>query len=266
MKMIGKNSMGLLVVFLITVAVVTYWSLNDGGLSGTSPEQLIEGVDDPRAKALISLSDSIERISWHSGIKDTFINMSVVLNLLLDESVIETNTFEGLRKKINISYSSSLQRAFEEWKHNCNQSNYASLKSELLKLYSEPECRINLSNAVSDIRKYDQILGFQSKLGTYIKSDYDEQEFNKLNDQIQLFKNYFSCSGVLSILSGYDNALQRQKKYYEEFSTIDAFEKNGEIARVKHKIEELCGDASLRQYSAYYIKFSIFNSKYSVCN
>ena len=266
MKMIGKNSMGLLVVFLITVAVVTYWSLNDGGLSGTSPEQLIEGVDDPRAKALISLSDSIERISWHSGIKDTFINMSVVLNLLLDESVIETNTFEGLRKKINISYSSSLQKAFEEWKHNCNQSNYASLKSELLKLYSEPECRTNLSSAVSDIRKYDQILGFQSKLGLYIKSEYDGQEFSKMEEKIQSFKTYFICSGVLSILSGYENALQRQRKYYEEFITIDAFDRNGENEGVKDKIEELCGDVSLRQYSAYYNKFSVYNSKHSVCN
>jgi len=266
MKIMGKNSLGLLVALLITVAVVTYWSLNEGGLSGTPPEEPIEGVNDPRAKALISLSDSIELISWHSGIQDTFINMSVVLNLLLDESAIETNTFEGLRKKINISYSSSLQRAFEEWKHNCNQSNYASLKSELLKLYSEPECRTTLSSAVSDIRKYDQILGFQSKLGTYIKSDYDEQEFSQLKDQIQSFKNYFSCSGVLSILSGYDNALQRQRKYYEEFSTIEAFDINGETGRVKRKIEELCGDASLRQYSAYYKKFSVYNSKHSACN
>jgi len=263
MKKMSKNSLGLLVVLLITVAVVTYWSLIDGGLP---PEEKLEEVNDPRAKALISLSDSIERISWHSGIKDTFINMSVVLNLLLDEGVIETNTFEGLRKKINISYSSSLQRAFEDWKHNCNQSNYAILKSELLKLYSEPECRTNLSSAVSDIRKYDQILGFQSKLGPYIKSDYDEQEFNKLKDQIQSFKAYFSCSGVLSILSGYENALQRQRKYYEEFITIDAFDRNRETEGVKEKIEELCGDLSLRQYSAYYNKFSVYNSKYSVCN
>ncbi|MBM3418547.1 MAG: hypothetical protein FJY17_06470 [Bacteroidetes bacterium] len=249
MKMIGKNSLGLLAVLLITVAVVTYWSLNEGD-KRRSDRKTIEEVNDPRAKALISLSDSIEPISWHSGIKDTFINMSVVLNLLLDESVIETNTFEGLRKKINISYSSSLQRAFEDWKHNCNQSNYTSLKSEILKLYSEPECRTNLSSAVSDIRKYDQILGFQSKLGLYIKSDYDGQEFSKLEDQIQSFKTYFSCSGVLSILSGYENALQRQRKYYEEFITIDAFDRNRETEGVKEKIEELCGDLSLRQYSA----------------
>ncbi|MBM3456022.1 MAG: hypothetical protein FJX80_12910 [Bacteroidetes bacterium] len=259
----SKNSLGLLVVLLITVAVVTYWSLIDGGLP---PEEKLEEVNDPRAKALISLSDSIERISWHSGIKDTFINMSVVLNLLLDEGVIETNTFEGLRKKINISYSSSLQRAFEDWKHNCNQSNYAILKSELLKLYSEPECRTNLSSAVSDIRKYDQILGFQSKLGPYIKSVYDAQEFSKLKDQIQSFKTYFSCSGVLSILRGYDNALDDQKKYYEAFEKIDYYDRNEEPENVKELVKNLCGDVSLRQYSAYYNKFSVYNSKYSVCN
>ena len=194
--------------------------------------------------------------------------MSVVLNLLLDESVIETNTFEGLRKKINFSYSSSLQKAFEEWKHNCNQSNYASLKSELLKLYSEPECRTNLSSAVSDIRKYDQILGLQSKLGPYIKSDYDEQEFNKLKDQIQSFKAYFSCSGVLSILSGYDNALDNQKNYYEKFEDINYYDRTHETENLKLTVERfgLCHDVSLRQYSAYYNKLSVYNSKYSVCD
>lgn len=263
--MIGKNSRGLLVVLLITIAVVAYWSLNDIVEHPTTP---IEEVNDPRAKALISLSDSIERISWHSGIKDTFINMSVVLNLLLDEGLIEPNTFEGLRKKINISYSSSLQKAFEEWKHNCNQSNYSSLKSELLKLYSEPECRTNLSSAVSDIGKYDQILGFQSKLGPYIKSDYDEQESKKLKDQIQSFKAYFSCSGVLSILSGYDNALDNQENYYQKFEDIAYYDRTHDTENLKLTVEKfgLCRDVSLRQYSAYYNKLSVYNSKYSVCD
>ena len=263
MKIIKKNTLGLFVVLLITASVVAYWSLSIDGM-GENEDEPIE-VNDHRAQSLIILSDSIEQIFWQPAIKDTFINMNVVLNILLDDSVIKPSTFEGLRKKINSSYSSSLRRAFDYWKSDCVQLNYESLKSEILEFYYMPECKTHLSNAVFDIRKYDEILGFQSKIEIHIKGYYIEEEYIKLLDQIQSFEAYFSCSGVDSILSKYFQILQRHQVYYEKFVTIDAFEKNKEIGDVIDNVMKFCDDASLWQYHVYYNKFNMYQSKYSLC-